>query len=396
MSQGWPLVPLGEVVTYRKEFILIDDLATYKRCRVQLHAQGIVLRDLAAGAEIKTKEQQVCHTGEFLVAEIDAKIGGFGIVPDELEGAIVSSHYFLFRLNEEALDRRFLNFFIRTPVFQDQVQAQGSTNYAAIRPANVLSYTIPLPPLPEQQRIVARVEALASRIAEAQKLRQETVTEVEALWTSAASNILNSLANAPAIPIESLAEVRGGIQKSPSRTPGANPVRYLTVVHVHRNKISLSDPRFFEVSPSELERCRLLPGDVLVIEGNGSEDQIGRTALFRGEIKDCVHQNHVIRVRPNQEIIHPEFVNTYLNSPFGQAEVQARSRTSSGLRSLSTGRIKQIAIPTPPLPEQRRIVAYLDDLQARVDALKAAQAASAAELAALLPAVLDRAFAGAL
>src|SRR5665647_2440733 len=106
MSKFWPLVALGEVMTHRKEFIQINDLEKYKRCRVKLHAQGIVLRDAVTGAEIKTKKQQVCNAGEFLVAEIDAKVGGFGIVPDDLEAAIVSSHYFLFVVDDKQLDRR--------------------------------------------------------------------------------------------------------------------------------------------------------------------------------------------------------------------------------------------------------------------------------------------------
>ena len=162
------MVPLSKVVRYRKEFITIDDLQTYKRCRVQLHMQGIMLRDTLLGAEIKTKKQQVCRAGEFLVAEIDAKVGGFGIVPESLDGAIVSSHYFLFVLDETALDRRFLGYFIRTPTFLDQVRAQGTTNYAAIRPDDVLGYTMPLPPLDEQRRIVARIEELVAKIEQAQ------------------------------------------------------------------------------------------------------------------------------------------------------------------------------------------------------------------------------------
>src|SRR5439155_2981321 len=107
----WPIVPLGEVLNHRKEFIKINDLKGYKRCRVQLNARGIVLRDQVPGAEIKTKKQQVCKAGEFLVAEIDAKLGGYGIIPPDLEGAIVSSHYFLFGINEAKLDRRFLGYF---------------------------------------------------------------------------------------------------------------------------------------------------------------------------------------------------------------------------------------------------------------------------------------------
>jgi type I restriction enzyme, S subunit len=171
VNNSWPLVPLGEAITHRKDFVQISDFENYKRCRVQLHAKGIVLRDVVSGAEIKTKEQQFCRAGEFLVAEIDAKVGGFGVVPDELDRSIVSSHYFLFEVNEEKLNGRFLDYFIRTPGFRDQVAARGSTNYAAIRPQHVLQYQIPLPPLPEQERIVARIEALAAKISEARTLR---------------------------------------------------------------------------------------------------------------------------------------------------------------------------------------------------------------------------------
>ena len=184
MSKQWPKVKLGEVLRHRNEFITIDDVTSYKRPRVQLHAQGIVLRDDIPGALIKTKTQQVCRAGDFLVAEIDAKVGGFGIVPKSLAGSIVSNHYFLFVVDELKLNRRFLDFYIRTPTFREQVAAQGSTNYAAIRAAHVLGYEIPLPPLAEQRWVVARIEALADQIHEARTLRHQATKETEALLTS--------------------------------------------------------------------------------------------------------------------------------------------------------------------------------------------------------------------
>jgi type I restriction enzyme S subunit len=160
----WTHVALGEVLKHRKEFILLDDTKHYKRCRVQLHAKGVVLRDTVPGSYIKTKRQQVCHAGEFLVAEIDAKVGGFGIVPCALEGAVVSSHYFLFEIDGAQLDRRFLDYFIRTAGFRNQIEAQGSTNYAAIRPASVLGYQMPLPPLAKQQAIVSCLDMLVDKV----------------------------------------------------------------------------------------------------------------------------------------------------------------------------------------------------------------------------------------
>jgi type I restriction enzyme S subunit len=184
MRKGWTEVALGEVVTHRSQFIEIDDLKEYQRCRVRLHAQGVELRDKLPGALIKTKSQQVCRADEFLVAEIDAKMGGYGLVPAALEGAVVSSHYFLFEVKKEVMTPRYLSYFARTRFFADQVKARGSTNYSSVRPGNILGYKIALPPLAEQQRIVAHLDAIESRLTRAQKLREESALESLALIRS--------------------------------------------------------------------------------------------------------------------------------------------------------------------------------------------------------------------
>jgi type I restriction enzyme, S subunit len=179
-NSRWPLVSLGKIISYRKEFVTIDDHQPYKRCRVQLGARGIVLRDVIPGSEIKTKEQQVCTAGEFLVAEIDAKHGGYGIVPSELDGAIVSSHYFLFTIDGGVLDRDYLGWYSKTAGFFEQVAAQGSTNYASIRPQQVLSYVIPLPPVAEQRRIVAQLGGVSQHVMEARRRLEGVMHDLSA------------------------------------------------------------------------------------------------------------------------------------------------------------------------------------------------------------------------
>lgn len=170
---AFPLVALDNLVAHRKQFIRIEDSKVYRRCRVQLRAQGIVLRDEVIGSVIKTKRQQVCKEGDLLVAEIDAKMGGFGIVPSELAGAVVSGHYFLFEVDEQQLDLKYLALCLKTPFFQSQVQSTGSTNYAAIRPHHVLGYAIPLPSLDEQRRLIADYQTAAKRMREAQRMLDE-------------------------------------------------------------------------------------------------------------------------------------------------------------------------------------------------------------------------------
>lgn len=395
-NTSYPVVPLGEVLTQYREYIDAPEPKVYPKVSVKLYGKGVVLDAPTDGSTLKMKRHQVAKRGQVILSEIWGKKGAIGFVPPEGDGALCTSHFFLFDVRMDRLEPAYLQAIFTANYLQEQLDAdaKGTTGYAAVRPKNLLAATIPLPSLPEQRRIVARIEALAAKITEARGLRQRVEEETEALHGSAATHILSHLTSSASLSIYEIAEVRGGIQKGPHRVAASNATRYLTVAHVQRDSISLADPRFFEVNPVELNRWRLLPGDVLIIEGNGSADQIGRTALFRGELQDCVHQNHVIRVRPDKSRIMPEFLNMYLNSPSGQLEVQSRSRTTSGLRSLSVGRIKQIAVPMPCLHNQHRIVAYLDDLRAKVDALKHLQAETAAELDALLPAVLDKAFKG--
>lgn len=154
---------LGEVIKHRKGFITIDDNKEYKLCRVQVHRKGVVLRGIVKGSEIKTKKQQVCKAGDFLVAEMDAKFGGYGFVPKELDGAIVSSHYFLFELDIKKIRPKYLEVISKLLILQDQIKATGSTNYSAIRPAQVLGWEIPYRDIPSQKEIELLFETTSEK-----------------------------------------------------------------------------------------------------------------------------------------------------------------------------------------------------------------------------------------
>ena len=94
---------LRELLTYVKDFFTIEDDKEYRLVTVKLHGKGIVAREALRGSQIKTKQQQVIRENQFLVAEIDAKVGAFGVVPKEFDGAIVSGHYFLYNIDTETV-----------------------------------------------------------------------------------------------------------------------------------------------------------------------------------------------------------------------------------------------------------------------------------------------------
>ena len=170
--------------------------------------------------------------------------------------------------------------------------------------------------------------------------------------------------------ITDISNISGGIQKTPARAPRQNHFPYLRVANVQRGYLILDQVERYELGPGELDRWRLEAGDLLIVEGNGSEHEIGRCAMWNGEIPDCVHQNHLIRVRPEPAALGT-FLLLFLNSGFGRSEMKRLAITTSGLFSLSVGKIKSIAFPLPPLVEQSRIVAKVEELMALCDRLEA-------------------------
>jgi len=394
MSKAWPMVRLEEVLRHRKEFITIDDLTTYKRARVQLHAQGIILRDEVPGALIKTKAQQICHVGEFLVAEIDAKVGGFGIIPEALDGAIVSSHYFLFEVDDSKLDRRFLDYFIRTPAFRDQIEAQGSTNYAAIRPANVLWYEGPLPPLKEQRRIIARIEELAAQIEEARRLRRQAIEEAIALGkASSNSSFIEAKKRFGSKRLENMATriTKGESPEWQGFTYQDTGPYFIRSENVLWGSL---DPRnavhIPEAFHTKLSRSQLHKDDVLI---NLVGASIGRACSVPENLGEANVNQAVGVISLNQERLLPDFLVYFLLSLAAQDEIHS-GKVETARPNISLGDIRDLEIPMPPPSEQHRIVSKLDAVHSEVDELKRLQSETATELNALLPAILDRAFKG--
>ena len=169
--------------------------------------------------------------------------------------------------------------------------------------------------------------------------------------------------------IDDLTFVSGGIQKQPKRRPIKNHFPYLRVANVQRGNINIDELERFELEPHELTFWSLEKNDILIVEGNGSADEIGRCAIWLAPIEKCVYQNHLIRVRGIMEGCQ-EFIALYLNSPSGIKEMQRLAVTTSGLYNLSVGKIRGITIPLPPLNQQNLILSKIREYVFICDNLK--------------------------
>lgn len=152
--------------------------------------------------------------------------------------------------------------------------------------------------------------------------------------------------------VDQIGAVLGGLTKNAARTQLPHRLPYLRVANVYADELRLETMKEIGVRPEELEQTLLQPGDLLVVEGNGSADQIGRVAVWEGAVDPCVHQNHIIKVRLAPGVAS-RWVLTWLLSPGGRSVVRDRASSTSGLYNLSVSKVASLPVPLPPESEQR-------------------------------------------
>lgn len=288
------------------------------------------------------------------------------------------------------IDSRYVLYWLRAS--ERDLAARGTgTTFGAISGAVLRQHPVPLAPLAEQRRIVAAIEDHLSRLDAAEAAVESAVATLMALRR----RVQDEVTRLPGehVLTGDVTEVQGGIQKQPKRRPVKHRFPFLRVANVPRGELDLSEVHEIELFNGELERFRLQPGDLLVVEGNGSPEQIGRCAVWRGELDDCVHQNHLIRVRPGPRL-DPSYLGAYWNAPSTAKTISAVASSTSGLYTLSTAKVKSVPLVVPPLDEQRRAVAKLEENLASIRALEAAIHDARNRAAGLRRSILARAFRG--
>src|SRR5260370_23250886 len=180
IASQFPIVQFSSIMREAKTTINIDDAVEYRRIKVAWYGQGITFRDKIKGKEITVKEQKVTQAEQFVVAEIDAKMGSYGVIPSNLSGSIVSSHYFLFDLDKSRVKPEYVDYITRFGHYEELVRrfVKGTTNYADIRPSDVLQLTLPLPSLEEQARIVEEIDRQV-------RIKEDSEKTLESLETAA-------------------------------------------------------------------------------------------------------------------------------------------------------------------------------------------------------------------
>ena len=195
--------------------------------------------------------------------------------------------------------------------------------------------------------------------------------------------------------LDTLAEISGGLTKNAKRGSFKEKVPYLRVANVYANELKLDEITTIGIQENEKARTLLQTNDLLIVEGNGSIEQIGRVAIWNNTINPCYHQNHLIKARCYPFVL-PKFALYFLISPMGRERVINVASSTTGLHTLSLTKVANLIIPVCSLAEQTQIVAILESKLTACDQLAAELAKQLKQAELLKQAVLKAAFSGSL
>lgn len=393
METNWPTVKLEEVLSLSRESVEIYPLRTYKQITVRLHHKGVVLREEKIGQRIKSK-QYLAKEGQFIISRIDARNGAMGLVPQELDGAIVTNDFLLYEINEKNLFPKYFDFLTSTKSFVWECikASKGTTNRVRLKPEKFLQIKISLPLLEEQKHIVARIESVMAKIEEARRLRAEAVKEVGETVENTHNQIFMELSqNFGTVQIQHTELDINPENIDPKREFGDNPFTYIDVSSVEQNTGKIFGKKDITgVDAHSRARRKMHKNDIVF---SAVRPNLKKCFIVDEKLDGNVCSTGFTIFRIRNDGYDPKFLKYQLLSNFFINQCM-EVVTGGHYPAINDKNMKNLEVISPPLPEQRRIVAYLDSLQTKVDELKKLQAETEKELEELVPSILDRAFKG--
>jgi type I restriction enzyme S subunit len=290
---------------------------------------------------------------------------------------------------DDVLDAGYLYFLLQSPHFVMWATHRVSgANLPRLDPKTLEEYPLRLPPLSEQK-------ALAAGLRRAQHLRRMRRCALQmcdellpaAFFEIFGDPVLNTKGWGVRL-VSEIGEVQGGLQQIAWREKLPLKKPFLRVANVQRGVLNLSDIRKIGLTESEFLRTALQKGDLLLAEGNGNPSEVGRAGMWDGSIDDCVHQNHLIRIRCESTHVLPIFLLSQLNSSRGMAYYLKHGRTTSGLVTISTGLVNEFPALVPPLEVQREF----EEVAMRHTRLQCANAEALRQANHLFQTLLHQAF----
>lgn len=379
--KAWPKVALGELLRRSDETTVIDPATEYHEVTIKLWGKGVISRGKVSGSDV-VSARRVVRANQLIMSKIDARNGAIGLVPPELDGAIVSNDFPSFEFRDpDQCEAAFMGWLVRSSPFVELCKAasEGTTNRVRIKEDRFLDQQIALPSVAEQKTLVARLDALAEKIRQVEAHLDAVESDAEHLL---ALRFRDAIADAP---LRLMAEIAPLVRREQSiDLNGSYPelgIRSFGKGTFQKPPLSGGDvgtKRLYSIEPGDL-----LFSNVFAWEG--------AIAIAQPEDAGRFGSHRFITCQANPELTTAAFLRYYFLTDAGMLKIGEASPGGAGRnRTLGLEKLMAIEVPMPPLAVQQTF----DRLHAKVAALKAKHSAIREANAALLPATLERVFTG--
>ena len=296
--------------------------------------------------------------------------------------------------DETVIDARYLVRALRSPSASTHFYkcAGGSSgSMTNITQSDIRTAPIYLPTLPEQRRIAAILDQAETLRTQ----RRAALAQLDSLTQSIfldmfGDPVTNDRAWPDSFTLGEVADIISGVTKG-RKLEGkvTREVPYLAVANVQDKALRLEGIKSIEATENEISRYRLQKDDLLLTEG-GDPDKLGRGTLWQNELSECIHQNHIFRVRLTSGAIEPLFLNWIVGSTRGKKYFLRSAKQTTGIASINMTQLRGFPLLIPPLPLQQT---FATRIQA-IESLKVTHRAALAQLDALFASLQQRAFQG--
>src|SRR5438270_6037643 len=240
MSNGFPMVPLKEIVqpAERLETVIAGKL--YRQVGVRLWGGGAYERESIDGSQTRYRTLSRVEADDIIVNKIWARNGSVAVVTKTLTGCYGSGEFPTFTPDRTKLEPRWFHWLTKTKNFWEQCdeKSQGTSGKNRIRPEQFLRVTIPLPPLEEQRRIVARIEELTAKVEEARGLRKEVVEKLRRLTPSVvAQTLVDCLDDAKVVTVEDVARTVTDGDHLPPPKSDSGEIPFIFISNIAEGKL---------------------------------------------------------------------------------------------------------------------------------------------------------------
>lgn len=286
------------------------------------------------------------------------------------------------------LSPEFLAFWLRTQK-EKMLQHAGGTTFKEIARGTLRKFEIALPSLAEQHHLVDLLTRAEGIIRLRREAQQKAAEIIPALFLDMFGDPATNPKGWPVASLESVAQIISGATKGRRLDSGESvELPYMRVANVKDGYLDLSDIKTIAVRQSEVEKFRLIPGDLLMTEG-GDPDKLGRAAIWSGEIGTCLHQNHIFKVRPDRERLLPEYLRELAGSFYGKAYFLRVAKKTTGIATINRTQLGGFPVLLPPLELQAEFLERIGGVRA----IQSQQFAATAKAQASFNALLARCFA---